>query len=171
MQMERGMDAGPILHQVGTPIEPDETVGALTSRLATLGAEALIEALALMRLGRLTPRPQDPAQISFAPKTDRAVTRIDWNEPAVVVARQIRAFDPVPGAWSELDGGEVKFFGARLAEGSGRPGEVLADGNGLRIGAGIGAIEIAEVHPSGKPRMTAAEWIRGRGIRVGKQLR
>lgn len=170
MKMDTGMDAGPILHQAATPIGPEETAGTLTERLATLGADTLIEALALMRLGRLTPRAQDHARATLAPKIDRNITRIDWTEPALRVARRIRAFDPLPGAWAELEGREVKFFGARVGTGAGAAGDVLPDGERLQIATGDGAVAIAEVQPAGKGRMTAAEWLRGRGVRAGQRL-
>lgn len=170
MQMDTGMDAGPILHQAVTPIGPDETGGALTDRLATLGSETLIETLALMRLGRLSPRPQDHALATFAPKLDRAATRIDWSEPAVQVARRIRAFDPAPGAWTRLEDSEMKLFGATPAAGSGVPGEVLSANAVLRIATGAGAVDAAEVQPAGKARMTAVEWLRGRGVHAGQRL-
>ncbi len=170
MQMESGMDAGPILRQVATPIGPNETAGALTERLAKLGAETLIEALALLRLGQLPPQPQNHAGATFAPKLDRTITRIDWAESAAQIIRRIRAFDPVPGAWTELDGREVKFFSAQAVAGAGAPGEVLADGETLLIATGDGAIAVGEVQPAGKARMAAADWIRGRGICVGARL-
>lgn len=170
MQMDAGMDAGPILHQAATPIGPDETAGALTDRLALLGAEALIEALALMRLGRLPPRAQDHTLATFAPKIDRAVCRIDWNEPTAQVIRRIRAFDPGPGAWTGLNDLELKLFSARPAAGAGVPGEVLAAGTVLRIATGDSAVEASEVQPAGKARMSAGAWIRGRGVLVGQRL-
>ncbi|HTL04256.1 MAG TPA: methionyl-tRNA formyltransferase [Gemmatimonadales bacterium] len=170
MQMEAGLDSGPVLRRTPTRIGMNETAGELRQRLATLGAETLIETLALMRLGRLTPEPQDPALASYAPKIDRKVTRIDWNETAAAIARRIRAFDPVPGAWATLEGHEVKLFGAIVHEADGRPGEVLASEGALRIAAGQGAVEVAEVQPAGRARMAAAAWSRGRGARPGQLL-
>jgi methionyl-tRNA formyltransferase len=164
------MDAGPILHQAATPIGPDETAGALTDRLAILGAEALIEALALMRLGRLPPRPQDHTRATFAPKIDRAVCRIDWSEPTAQVIRRIRAFDPAPGAWTRLNDLELKLFTARPVGGSGIPGEVLAADTMLRIATEDSAVEVSDVQPAGKARMAAVEWIRGRGVVAGQRL-
>lgn len=166
-QMDRGMDTGPILRQSATPILPDETAGALLERLAHLGAETLIEALAMMRLGVLTPRAQDATAATFAPKFSRATTRIDWADDADAVARRIRAFDPEPGAWTTLDDREIKLFGARAAGGSGRPGEVVATAPALRIAAGRGAVDIAAVQPAGKPRMAADAWARGRAAQHG----
>jgi methionyl-tRNA formyltransferase len=169
-QMDRGMDSGPILHQVATPIRPGETGGQLLERLAILGAESLVETLALMQLGLLTPRDQDPALATFAPKYTRETTRIDWTEDAAVVARRIRAFDPVPGAWTTLAEQELKLFGARAIEGEGAPGTVLSLGPAFVVAAGAGAVEITEVQPSGKPRMSADAWGRGRGERSGLVL-
>src|ERR1043165_2283789 len=145
MQMEPGLDSGPVLHQCATPIGPEETAGALTERLSRLGAEALSQALALMRQGKLVPRPQNHAAPPSAPKIDRTVTRVDWTGDAQAVSRRIRAFDPQPAAWTTLDGLDVKLFLARPAEGSGLPGEVLAVAPRLRVAAARGAVEISEV--------------------------
>jgi len=168
MRMEEGLDSGPILHQTPTPIGPEETAGQLTDRLARLGAEALIEALALLRLARLTPRRQDAALATYAPKINREITRVDWANDAVAIRRRIRAFDPAPGAWTTLGGHELKLFDARPASGTGSPGTVLAAGDTLTVAAGDGALEIGAVQPAGKPRMPAPAWIRGRAAREGQ---
>ena len=170
MQMEAGLDSGPVLRHSATPIGGDENSGELHARLARLGAETLVETLALMRLGRLTPVAQDPALATYAPKIDRRVTRIDWRETAGAVARRIRAFDPAPGAWGLLGDREVKCFGARVSEGTGRPGEVLATESGLLVATGHGAVAIAEVQPAGRGRMRAEAWSRGRGAQAGQLL-
>ncbi len=170
MQMEPGLDSGPVLGQSATPIGGEETAGALTERLARLGAETLVATLDLMRKGKLTPRPQDHAEATFAPKIDRTVTRVSWADDAAAVSRRIRAFDPAPAAWTTLDGVNIKLFRARPAEGGGRPGEVLAVGPGLRVATGRGAVEISEVQPAGRSRMTAEAWGRGRGVRTGQVL-
>ena len=169
-QMDTGMDTGPILHQSATAIQPGETGGALLDRLARLGAEALVETLALMRLGLLRPREQDPALATYAPKFDRTTTRVDWTSDAAEVARRIRAFDPVPGAWSTLERQELKLFGATPVEGSGSPGTILALAPVLRVAAGGRAVEIEEVQPAGKSRMPAGEWGRGHPDRAGMAL-
>ncbi len=169
-QMDAGMDTGLILHQSATAIGPDETSGELLSRLAVLGAESLVEALALMRLGLLRPRAQDPALITHAPKYDRTTTRVTWASDADAVSRRIRAFDPIPGAWTTLDHQELKLFGARPGAGTGAPGEVLQLTPTLRIAAGHDAVEISEVQPAGKPRMSAEAWSRGHGTVAGRVL-
>jgi len=167
-QLDAGMDTGPILNQSATAIQPDETAGSLLSRLAVLGAESLVEALALMRLGLLRPRVQDPALATYAPKYDRAATRVNWASDALAVSRRIRAFDPAPGAWTTLAGQELKLFGARPSAGTGTPGEVLELSSTLRIATGQDAVEVAEVQPAGKPRMPAGAWGRGHTTVAGQ---
>jgi methionyl-tRNA formyltransferase len=168
MRMEEGLDSGPILHQATIPIGSQETAGELTDRLAQLGAETLIEALALMRLGRLIPVPQDAALATYAPKINREVTRVNWANDAAAISRRVRAFDPAPGAWTTLGGLELKLFDVRAAVGSGSPGTVLEAGDTLTVAAGEGAVEIGEVQPAGKPRMPAEAWTRGRAAREGQ---
>lgn len=167
MQMEEGMDSGPILHQLPHHIDADVTGGELSEHLAEMGAQALVEALALLEQGGVKPRPQDHARASYAPKLSRQAARIHWDRPADQIARLIRGLDPRPGAWAELDGREIKLFGPRVVEGPGAPGEVLTADSRLLIAAGTGAVQVEEVQPAGKPRMPAADWIRGggRGVR------
>ncbi len=169
MRMVSALDAGPVIHSLTTPIEPDETGGELTLRLSELGATALIEALALMEVGEAPERVQDEARATYAKKIERDDAHIDWTQPAIVVARRIRAFDPKPGAWSSVRDVEARLFGARPASGSaGAPGEVLAaTDDGLTIACGEGAVVIREVHPAGKKRMTVADWVKGRGVARG----
>ena len=173
MRMVQALDAGPSIVQVRTPIPEDETFGELRVRLSEMGALALVEALALIDLGKATEVPQDESQATYAPKIDRAMARIDWSADAATVSRIIRAFDPRPGAHTTLRGGEVKLFGARRAGGAGSPGEVLAiDSAGMIVacGNGSGAVQVTHVHPSGKRRLTPREWAAGRGISVGERL-
>ena len=170
MEMEEGLDSGPVLHRVSTPIAQDETGGTLTDRLAGLGAAALVEALSLVAAGAARPQPQPHALATYAPKIDRAAARIDWTREAAAVARQIRAFDPVPGAWTMLDEDPVKLFSPRISEQHGEPGAVLAAGERLVIGCGDGAVMVREVQPSGRSRMSVEAWVRGRGIGAGRRL-
>lgn len=162
MQMEAGLDSGPILDQVETPIGPTETAGELTGRLADLGAQALVETLTKMRTGDQSPRLQDHSLATYAPKVDRALARIDWREDAPVVARRIRAFDPAPGAWTPAGNTELKLFGAIPVPGHGEPGTVVPDAEALVVVTGAGAVRVAEVQPAGRARMRAADWLRGR---------
>jgi methionyl-tRNA formyltransferase len=172
MQMEKGLDSGPVFLRVPTPIGPTETGGELTERLAGLGAHALIEVLNRIEGGGVVQaEPQQEEAATYAPKLSRDTARIDWAAPADEVARRIRAFDPVPGAWTTLGGNSVKLFGARTASGSGVPGAVLQTGEELLVAAGDErAVTISEVQPSGKRRMAAGDWLRGRGISVGQRL-
>ncbi|HLG05198.1 MAG TPA: methionyl-tRNA formyltransferase [Gemmatimonadales bacterium] len=169
IQMEAGMDSGPILTQAVTPIGANETAGELAGRLARLGAENLVEAIALMQMGRLRPVAQDAARATLAPKIDRKLTRIAWGEPAAAVSRRIRAFDPEPGAWTTWNETEVKLFAPTAGRGEGEPGEVVSI-RPLRVAAGPGVVEIAEVQPAGRARMTGEGWCRGRGPQIGDRL-
>ncbi|HZI22971.1 MAG TPA: methionyl-tRNA formyltransferase [Gemmatimonadales bacterium] len=163
MLMDQGLDSGPILHQLPHHIDPDVTGGELSEHLAEMGAQALVEALALLETDGLKPRPQDHARATYAPKLTREAARIRWSEPAERVARAIRALDPRPGAWTQLDGGggEVKLFGARVVESAGTPGDLRMTDDGLLITAGEGAVFVDEVQPAGKERMAAGDWMRG----------
>ena len=167
MRMEEGLDSGPVIHRVSTPIGDGETAGALTDRLATLGATALVEALSLMSAGGGVLQAQDAAAATYAPKISRDQARLDWHRDAASVERQVRAFDPMPGAWTLLDGAPVKLFGALPAVGSGEAGLVLAAADRLVVAAGTGAIAVREVQPAGRNRLTVEEWVRGRGIAAG----
>lgn len=172
MRMVPALDAGPIVLQSRTPIADDETYGELQGRLSELGALALIEALALLELGRTTERPQEDSLATYAAKVDRASTRLDWSLDAREVANAIRAYDPRPGAWATHKGADVKLFGARTRfDLTGKAGEVLsADDDGLVVACGEGAVRVCDVQPSGKRRMQAIEWHRGRGISIGDSL-
>jgi len=170
MQMDAGMDTGPVLHQVTTPIAPDETGGELTARLAELGAEALVEALTLLEETGLVAQPQPSTGVTLAPKIRREEERIDWTCPAETVARKIRAFDPKPGAWTRCGAVELKLFGGRAEAAQGEPGRVLAAGDVLRVACGTGAVTASEVQPAGRARMAARAFVNGRGVAAGDLL-
>jgi methionyl-tRNA formyltransferase len=173
MRMVQRLDAGPVLLQLGTSVSEDETYGELALRLSELGAAALIEALALIELGKATETPQDESQATYAPKIDRTLTRLDWTRPAADVARAIRAYDPRPGAFTTLGGQDVKLYGARKCEPqrSGEPGDVLdATDDGLVVACGTGAVRVTLAQPAGKKRLAIGEWARGRGIAAGQRF-
>ncbi len=170
MQMEAGLDSGPVVHRVVTEIEPEETAGALAGRLANLGATALIEALSLISGGLARAQPQDNGRATYAPKIDRDMARLVWQRDASTLVRQIRAFDPSPGAWTTLNGSVLKLFGAREVAGTGEPGAVLAAGDRLVVAAARGAIAVHEVQPAGKTRLPVETWVRGRGVSLGQRL-
>jgi methionyl-tRNA formyltransferase len=170
MQMEAGLDSGPVLHRVSTAIGAEETGGALMGRLAELGAAALVEALSLMSAGLARPQPQDESRATYAPKIDKEMARLVWERDATTLERQVRAFDPAPGAWTTLKGQTLKLFGAREVPGTGEPGTVLAAGHRLVVAAGRGAIAVQEVQPAGRNRLRVDAWVRGRGVSPGQRL-
>jgi methionyl-tRNA formyltransferase len=171
MQLEAGMDAGPVYHRVPTPIAPDETGGELTTRLAELGALALIEALAAISTGTAAAEPQDHTRATLAPKLTRATAHITWSAPAETIGRQVRALDPRPGAWTTLGGREAKLFGpAMVAADAAAPGTVLAVEPRLRVATGSGALEFLEAQPAGGARMPSGAWARGRGPHAGQRF-
>jgi len=170
MQLDEGMDSGPILHQLPHRVAPGTTAGELGEHLAEMGAQALIEALALWEQDGLKLVPQNAAHATYAPKLTREVAHIDWTKPADVVARQTLALDPKPGAWTAHEGREVKLFVGSALPGSGPPGEVTEAAARLVIAAGEGLVEIVEVQPAGKERMAAGDWVRGRGTAVGRRF-
>ena len=181
MRMTEELDAGPILRQVHEPILPDETATDLTVRLSELGAETMIETLALMDLGELEERPQDDDEATYAPLLDRGDAHVDWSQAAPDVANRIRGLDAVPGAWTLLnDDAELKVYrpavaGPDHADPAAAPGTVLEVApshpeEGLLVACGDGALWVREVKPAGKRRMNAADWLRGRGAEPGDRL-
>lgn len=173
MQLDEGMDTGPVLLRVPTHVAADETGGELTERLAELGAMALVEALAMHTVGGLTAQPQDHELATYAPKIDQAQARVRWEEPAERIARQLRAFDPKPGAWTTHDGQRVKLFGARAGgpPPSGTPpGQIVEVQPALLVATGDDAVQILDVQPEGRGRMSATDWVRGRGVEPGARF-
>jgi methionyl-tRNA formyltransferase len=171
MQLDEGLDTGPLLLRVATPIAPDETAGELAARLAELGALALVETLEMMESGAIKTEPQDHTQATHAPKITREIAHIPWDAPAEKIARLVRALDAKPGAWTTLGGREIKLFGPREQRGNGgAPGTVVATEPSLVVMTGSGALEFADVQPSGGNRMSASSWVRGRGVRAGQRF-
>jgi methionyl-tRNA formyltransferase len=164
MQMDAGMDTGPVHTRVETPIAPRETAGELAARLADLGAAALVSTLEALTTGAVHPEPQDEALATHAPKIHRDQARIAWRESAEAVARQTRAFDPAPGAWTEHAGRPLKLFGGTPVAGEGAPGIVLDHTERLVVACGAGAVQIAEVQPAGKRRLAVEDWIHGQNL-------
>ncbi|MDO5528018.1 MAG: methionyl-tRNA formyltransferase [Paracoccus sp. (in: a-proteobacteria)] len=155
MQMEAGLDTGPVLAEARTPIGAEETTGDLHDRLAQMGASLIADVLGRLPLEAV---PQPEAGVSYAQKIDKAEARVDWTRPAAEIARQIRGLSPFPGAWCEIAGERVKLLRARIATGQGAPGEVLG---GFTIACGEGAIEVIEAQRAGKRAMGAEEILRG----------
>lgn len=172
MRMEAGLDSGPMILRVEEPILPDDSAADLAERLSGLGAEALVEALAMIENDAASEEVQDHSRATYAPKIERETARIDWSLPAAQVALWMRGMDDVPGAWSPLGArGTVKLFRPKVIDTLGPPGEVLAaDAEGVLVACGIGAVLVREVQPPGKRRMAAGEWVRGRGVAVGDRF-
>ncbi|WP_284165292.1 methionyl-tRNA formyltransferase [Frigidibacter sp. SD6-1] len=156
MQMEEGLDTGPVLLRRATPIGADETTGDLHDRLAEMGAAMIVETLD--RLDGLSPEAQPEEGVTYARKIDKAEARIDWTRPAAEVDRQIRGLSPFPGAWCDVAGERVKLLRSRLASGAGAPGAVL---RGLTIACAEGAVEVTLAQREGKRPMAADELLRG----------
>ncbi len=171
MQMALALDAGDILSQVSTPIDPDETVEALHDRLAELGAELLVKTVAEIEAGTVTPVPQDEALVTYAPMLSRALSPMDFTRPARQLHDQIRGLIPWPAAVTELNGIRCKVISASVAaETTGKaPGTVLqADKKGLKLACGEGTVlQINELQPDGGKRMKAPDYLRGHPIPVG----
>lgn len=155
MQMEAGLDTGPVLLREVVQIGAEETTAELHDRLSALGASAILRALAALPLPAV---PQAAEGVTYAAKIDKSEARIDWARPAVEVDRQIRGLSPFPGAWCEIGGERVKLLRSRLAEGQGRPGEVL---HGLIVACGQGAVEVLEAQREGKRPASARDILNG----------
>lgn len=153
MQMEAGLDTGPMLLKVGTPISADDTGGSLHDSLAQLGPKAVVEAIAGLAAGTLKGEVQDDALATYAHKLNKEEARIDWSLPADVLERRIRAFTPWPVCHSTLGEAALKVLGARLAQGKGEPGKILdASRDGLLVACGEGALLLTRLQlPGGKP--------------------
>ena len=165
MQMEAGLDTGPMLAMARTPIET-KTTGELTEELAELGAQLMVGTLRDLNIH--VPIAQDDADATYAAKIDKAEARIDWDRPAQEVVRQVHGLSPFPGAWFELDGVRVKLLRAEVAEGSGNPGEVIDDR--LAIACRDGAIRPIELQRAGKPKMDLDTFLRGNAVSEGSIL-
>ena len=168
MQMDEGLDTGAMLLRQAIPIDGTTTTGTLHDRLAALGAELIVEALAKAGSGDLDPVPQPEEGVTYAAKIGRADGRIDWSD-AGLVGRQVRALSPRPGAWFEVSGERLKLHAVEPAAGAGAPGEVLDDALKVACAAG-GAVRLLRLQRPGKAPMQAAELLRGFAIPKGSRL-
>lgn len=166
MQMEAGLDTGPVLMREATDIGIEETTDQLHDRLSVMGAELIVEAL--RDLPDLTPEPQPEVGVTYAAKIDKSEARIDWSRPAAEVDRQIRGLSPFPGAWTEIDGNRVKMLASRLAEGQGVPGEVLDDA--LTVACGEGAVDVLRLQRAGKGAQDKQTFLRGWPVAKGSRI-
>ncbi|AWW74084.1 methionyl-tRNA formyltransferase [Erythrobacter sp. KY5] len=165
MQMEAGLDTGPMLHIVRTPIGA-KTTGHLTAELAELGAGAMVEVLA--NFAQYEAQPQDDSLATYAPKIDKAEARIDWSRGASEIVRHIHGLAPFPGAWFELEGERVKVLQAIMVSAEGSPGTVI-DAS-LGIACGSDAIRPERLQRAGKPAMDLDDFLRGRPVEPGTVL-
>jgi methionyl-tRNA formyltransferase len=172
MRMNERMDEGDMLLQRATAIGADETAGELQGRLAVLGAAALMDALGAMHAGTLTAVAQDPAAATYAPMIRKQDGAIDWSAPARAIANRVRAFNPWPSAFTSLRGRLLKIHRAHAVEraGGALPGTVIALGETVEIAAGAGVLVADELQIEGKRTLTATEFSRGSGLRVGDRL-
>ncbi|GHG85828.1 methionyl-tRNA formyltransferase [Pseudodonghicola xiamenensis] len=166
MQMEAGLDTGPVLLREATPIGEEETTEQLHDRLSAMGAALIVTALA--RLDALVPEPQPDEGVTYATKIDKAEARIDWALPAVEVDRKIRGLSPFPGAWCDFEGERLKLLASCLAPGAGAPGEVLDDA--LTVACGEGAVQLTRLQRAGKGAQDADVFLRGRPVPAGTRL-
>jgi len=159
MRMETGLDTGPVLLRREYPIGPEVTAGELTQALASLGADAIVAALA--NLEDLDAIPQDDACATYAAKVQKAEARIDWGRPAAEIDRQVRAFNPFPGAEGPVLQAPLKIWRAQPTEASGAPGERVPGTQGLVVACGEGALRLLEVQRPGARRFAAEDFLRG----------
>jgi methionyl-tRNA formyltransferase len=170
MQMDAGLDTGPVLLQKRIPITPADDTGTLYNKLAALGAETMAAVLADIGAGRARPSPQHESGATYAPKITKAETRLNWARPARELERAIRAFRPAPGAFALLDGEPVKIWRAEVFDATGEPGRLrLADGK-LVAACGEQALAISELQRGGARALSAAEFLRGRPLSAGARF-
>jgi len=171
MQMDAGLDTGPMLLRAVEPIGPQDTTATLHDRLATLGARLIVQALRDAAAGRLRPQPQPAEGVSYAHKIAKAEAAVDWRQPAAALARRARAFDPAPGLHFALGGEPVKLWRAAAVAGAGTPGRVLdAPAGRCVVACGEGALELLELQRAGGRRVSAAQFLAGHPLPPGTRL-
>jgi methionyl-tRNA formyltransferase len=169
MQMDAGLDTGAMLSTTVVPIRDSDTAGSLHDVLAAAGAQAIVAALA--GFAELVPVAQDDAQATYAAKLTKEEAQLDWGRPATMLARAVRAYNPVPGAWTLLDGAPLKIWSAQAVAGSGAPGDMLrAEAGHLIVACSNGALALQEIQPAGSKRMTAAAFLAGRPLSPGTRF-
>nr|WP_039693374.1 methionyl-tRNA formyltransferase [Streptococcus gallolyticus] len=167
MEMVKKMDAGDMIAKASTPITDDDNVGTMFEKLAVIGRDLLLRTLPDYIAGNIKPEPQDESKATFSPNITPEEERIDWNKSARDVFNHIRGLYPWPVAHTLLDGKRFKIYEATLAEGHGRPGEIIEKGKkSLVVATGDGAISLKTVQPAGKPRMSVVDFLNG----VGRKL-
>ncbi|WP_420326430.1 methionyl-tRNA formyltransferase [Mameliella sp.] len=166
MQMEAGLDTGPVLLREATPIGATETTGELHDRLSQMGARLITQALD--RIDDLVPEPQPEEGVTYADKIDKAEAAVDWTRPAEEISRQVRGLAPFPGAWTTHKGDRIKLLGAEPADGQGAPGVLLDDC--FTVACGTGALRISRAQRAGKGAQDAATFLNGFPLPKGTHL-
>lgn len=172
MQMDAGLDTGPMLMAEALPIAADETAQTLHDKLAALGARLIVEALNRLERGELRATPQSPEGAIYATKLAKAEAELDWRRSAVELERAVRAYNPVPGAIAKLHDTPIKIWRAQhLAQAGGTPGEVLdSDADGVIVACGSGALRLIELQKPGSKRLAAADFLRGFPLPAGTRF-
>ncbi len=171
MQMDRGLDTGPVLAAESIPIAADDTSASLHDKLAKLGARLIVSTLARLERGQLHAEPQADAGASYAAKIVKAEAEIDWNEAAPVIERKVRAFDPLPGASTTIRTVALKIWRARVIAAEGVPGAILEAGpEGIVVACGAGALRVQELQRAGGRRLAAGQFLAGFHIAAGERL-
>ena len=167
MQMDAGLDTGPVLRQQAVAVAEEDDAGTLGSRLAELGASLMVDVLADLAAGRARAQPQPEAGATYARKIDKRETRLDWTRPALELERAVRAFRPSPGAVAHLDGEPLKIWRARVLDRRVVPGAISEE---LTVGCGEQALQLLEVQRAGGKRLLAADFLRGFPLRPGARF-
>lgn len=173
MQLDRGLDSGPILAQMTVPLAPDARTGLLTEQLMRLGSALLLDVLPRYATGQLVPHPQDHSQVTLTRLLKKTDGQIDWALPALVIERMIRAYDPWPGAFTTWRGQPLKILRGAIQPdwtGDAAPGTLVAASPDLLVATGSGALVLAEVQPAGKRPMTGQAWLQGQQAALGQRL-
>jgi methionyl-tRNA formyltransferase len=170
MQMDVGLDTGPVLMQKRLPVAPDDDAASLHDKLAVLGAEAIVATLRDLEAGRARAAPQPEEGVTYAAKIDKRDAHLDWSRPAAELERVVRALRPAPGAFGLLGAEPVKIWRARVADAAGTPGTVLSAGDELVIGCSQNALAVSELQRAGGRRLSAAEFLRGRPLAPGARF-
>jgi methionyl-tRNA formyltransferase len=168
MKVVKALDAGPVFHSVKTPIMATDTSGVLHDRLAQMGARALVYCADLARAEKLPePEEQDHAAATYAHKLTKAEAELDWNQPADVLARRVRAFNPWPVAWCELGGQRLRVWRAEAVDADALPGQVVSDRHTLAVGTAAGSLELLEIQKAGGQRMAVEQFLAAHRITDG----
>ncbi|MBL8164366.1 MAG: methionyl-tRNA formyltransferase [Anaerolineae bacterium] len=170
MQMDAGLDTGPMLSQRAIPLAPDETGASLHDKLALLGAELLIETLPGYLAGSIQPQPQPEDGVTFAPQIEKEAGLIDWTQDAATIERLIRAFTPWPGTYTTWNGEQLKILAGTVIAGSAAPGQVVQEREGIGIGTGKDLLCVARLQLAGRKALSIEEFVRGQLAFTGARL-